>query len=113
MESSNLYYKMQTMNQALESLVRDGTVTQEEALLHSDKKEDLTLKLSGMVGGTQAGIEAGELLEQASNSSAHAPRDGQEDKGEGEDAIVPGSSVSGIQMEASKPTRKPPGKRSA
>ncbi|MCO5143241.1 MAG: type IV pilus twitching motility protein PilT [Oligoflexia bacterium] len=54
MEASNLYYKMQSMNQALEKLVRSGEITQEEAILHSDKKEDLVLKLSGMVGSSHA-----------------------------------------------------------
>lgn len=78
MESSNLYYKMQSMNQALEQLVRDGTITQEEALLNSDKKEDLALKLSGMVAGSQGGVDANELLGQASESTKNVMRDGGE-----------------------------------
>ncbi|NUM87997.1 MAG: PilT/PilU family type 4a pilus ATPase [Bdellovibrionales bacterium] len=61
MESSNLYYKMQSMNQALEQLVRSGAVTQEEAVHHSDRKEDLLLKLSGMVGGG-SGSDAAALM---------------------------------------------------
>ncbi|MGZ3693504.1 MAG: type IV pilus twitching motility protein PilT [Bdellovibrionota bacterium] len=116
MESSNIYYKMQSMNQALEKLVRDGLVTQEEAILHSDKKEDLALKLSGMVGGTQAGVEANELLQQASSSSHNAPRDGgSEEEKSSDDTLVPGAAlVSGIQLEgfASEQARKK-GKKSA
>lgn len=50
MEDSSLYYKMQTMNQALEKLVRDGVITLEEALNNSDRKEDLQLKLAGLSG---------------------------------------------------------------
>ncbi len=69
MEDSNLYYKMQTMNQALERLVREGVVTKEEAILNSDKKEDLELKLSGMVAGSQGGVEAAELMKQASDGT--------------------------------------------
>jgi twitching motility protein PilT len=76
MESSNLYYKMQSMNQALERLVREGLITHEEAILNSDKKEDLELKLSGMVAGSQGGVEASELLQQASESGEAAVRDG-------------------------------------
>lgn len=69
MESSNLYYKMQSMNQALEKLVRDGVITQEEGLLNSDKKEDLILKLSGMTTQGQGGVDAGELIEQAKEAT--------------------------------------------
>ncbi len=69
MESSNLYYKMQSMNQALERLIRDGVISQEEGLLHSDKKEDLTLKLSGMLAQSQGGVDANEIIEQASEST--------------------------------------------
>lgn len=105
-ESSNIYYKMQSMNQALEKLVRDGVITLEEALLHSDKKEDLELKLSGMVGGNQAGVDASELIQQASTTSASAIRDGGEapekTPGHGiknlEPEITP---ASGILLEAS------------
>jgi len=50
MESSNTYYHMQSMNQALEKLVRSGVITLNEALDNSDRKEDLHLKLSGMEG---------------------------------------------------------------
>ena len=53
MESSNAYYKMQSMNQALEKLVRANIITIEEAISHSDKSEDLRLKLSGMISGGQ------------------------------------------------------------
>lgn len=73
MESSNLYYKMQSMNQALEELVRSGVITKEEAMLNSDKKEDLDLKLSGMIGGGHKGIEANELLEQVADTTLQVP----------------------------------------
>ncbi|MGE3260765.1 MAG: type IV pilus twitching motility protein PilT [Bacteriovoracia bacterium] len=111
MESSNLYYKMQSMNQALEQLVRDGLITQEEAILNSDKKEDLVLKLSGMVGGTQAGVEANELLQQASNTSQFAVRDGGSDDEQSERTLIPGAPQSGIQLEGVSTKGK--GKKSA
>jgi twitching motility protein PilT len=76
MESSNLYYKMQSMNQDLERLVRENVITREEALIHSDKKEDLELKLSGMVAGSQNGVDANELLKQASEATRVGVRDG-------------------------------------
>lgn len=69
MESSNLYYKMQSMNQALEKLIRDGVITQEEGLANSDKKEDLTLKLSGMVQQSQGGVDASALMDQVKEST--------------------------------------------
>lgn len=69
MESSNLYYKMQSMNQALEKLVRDGVVSMEEALANSDKKEDLTLKLSGMTTQSQGTVDAAELMNQAKEAT--------------------------------------------
>ncbi len=47
--NSNLYYKMQTMNQALEKLVKDGKITAEQALKSSTSNNDLKLSLSGMV----------------------------------------------------------------
>jgi hypothetical protein len=68
MESSNLYYKMQSMNQSLEKLIRDGVISMEEGLLSSDKKEDLTLKLSGMTTQSQH-ADAGDLLEQSREST--------------------------------------------
>ena len=76
LESSNLYYKMQSMNQALEKLIRDGVITQEEGLANSDKKEDLTLKLSGMVAQSQGGVDAGELIEQARESTKFTQKPG-------------------------------------
>jgi Tfp pilus assembly ATPase PilU len=73
MESSNLYYKMQSMNQALEKLIRDGVITQEEGLLNSDKKEDLTLKLSGMTTQSQ-GADAADLLNQQKEATQFTQR---------------------------------------
>lgn len=93
MESSNLYYKMQSMNQALERLVRDGVITQEEAIANSDKKEDLMLKLSGVIGGSQKGVEADELLQQASESTNVAI-------GDGEKPALPGSNGLPREIEA-------------
>jgi twitching motility protein PilT len=46
--SSNNYYHMQTMNQALEALIKDGTITLEEALKSSNNPDDLKLRLSGV-----------------------------------------------------------------
>jgi twitching motility protein PilT len=76
LENSNLYYKMQSMNQALEKLIRDGVITQEEGLANSDKKEDLTLKLSGMVAQSQGGVDASELIEQARESTKFTQKPG-------------------------------------
>ena len=110
MESSNLYYKMQSMNQDLERLVREGAISREEALLNSDKKEDLELKLSGMVAGSQHGVDAGELLKQASEVTKIGIRDGgirQDDF----DLVQDDPAASGIQLEGhdtKKPT-PPPG----
>lgn len=46
--NSNNYYKMQSMNQALERLVLAGTITADEALRSSGNPEDLKLRLSGI-----------------------------------------------------------------
>ncbi len=46
--TSNSYYKMQSLNQALEKLVLAGQVTQEEALRASTNPADLKLRLSGV-----------------------------------------------------------------
>lgn len=104
MESSNLYYKMQSMNQALEKLVRDGVITQEEALLNSDKKEDLLLKLSGVVGGSQGGVEASELLEQASETRNVPITDGDR-SGPREIERESHAVTSGIQVEGQQVSR--------
>jgi twitching motility protein PilT len=46
--SSNNYYKMQTMNQALERLVKASQVSAEEALKASSNPDELRLRMSGM-----------------------------------------------------------------
>jgi twitching motility protein PilT len=46
--TSNNYYKMQTMNQALERLVKAKTVSLDVALQSSNNPDDLRLKLSGI-----------------------------------------------------------------
>jgi twitching motility protein PilT len=95
MESSNIYYHMQSMNQALERLVREGAITREEALLHSDKKEDLELKFSGMVSSSQGEIDAGALLSHGADSApAKDQRTGAVDL-----ETPPTAPSSGIQME--------------
>jgi twitching motility protein PilT len=111
MEGSNLYYKMQSMNQALEKLVREGSITEEEAILNSDKKEDLELKLSGMVAASQGGVNANELLEQASESTRVGISDGERPRppmkvGREMDA---GEDASGIQMEGEAAKHKASG----
>jgi twitching motility protein PilT len=112
MESSNDYYKMQSMNQALERLVRAGTITQEEALLHSDKKEDLNLKLSGMVAVSQGGVNAGELLDQQAESTKLLQKGPEREIRTGEFDISPPAppKFSGIQMETGQ-SRRPQGAR--
>ncbi len=119
MESSNQYYQMQSMNQALAALVRDGVVTIEEALLHSDKKEDLNLKLSGMVAASQGGVHAGELLEHASETTQIGIKDGIEELRTGgtRAAIEQGleeeaAGGSGIRMESQVPEDEPEKRKS-
>jgi twitching motility protein PilT len=46
--NSNDYYKMQTMNQSLEGLVRGGLISIDEALKCSSAPEDLRLLLAGI-----------------------------------------------------------------
>ena len=46
---SSSYYKMQSMNMALEHLIKTGVVTAEEALKCSVSQDDLKLRLSGML----------------------------------------------------------------
>ncbi len=46
--SSNDYYQMQSMNQALERLVKAGTITEEEALRSTANPSDLKLRLQGL-----------------------------------------------------------------
>ncbi len=46
--SSNAYYKMQTMNQALEKMVQSQLITLDEALKSSHNSDDLKLKLAGV-----------------------------------------------------------------
>lgn len=48
MAGSNGYYKMQTMNQALERMVSEETILLEEALRVSPNPDDLKLRLSGV-----------------------------------------------------------------
>lgn len=45
--NSATYYKMQTLNQALERLVNTGAITKEDAILHSNSPEDLKMRLAG------------------------------------------------------------------
>ncbi|MGZ3698426.1 MAG: type IV pilus twitching motility protein PilT [Bdellovibrionota bacterium] len=54
--SSNNYYKMQTMNQALEKLVSSHVVTAEEAIKASNNPDELKLRFSGMT--RDSGYEA-------------------------------------------------------
>lgn len=60
--NSNNYYKMQTMNQALEALVVSGAVTTEEALKSSNNPDDLKLRLSGVCreNGYEMATKSGE-----------------------------------------------------
>lgn len=51
---NDTYYKMQTFNQSLLQLVKQGLVTEEEALAASSTPEDLKLALRGVVRRTSA-----------------------------------------------------------
>lgn len=48
MASSGNFYKMQTFNQHLEKLVEQGVITKEEALLNSNKPDELKMRLAGL-----------------------------------------------------------------
>ncbi len=48
-ENSSHYYKMQSMNLALEKLVSQGIITSEEALKSSNNSADLRLRLTGVM----------------------------------------------------------------
>ena len=52
--ASKSYYQMQTFNQALTRLVREGLITAETALEFSDAPGDLRLMLRGVGSGTEA-----------------------------------------------------------
>lgn len=95
MESSNVYYKMQSMNQALERLVREGKIGHEEAISNSDKREDLILKLSGLVGGGQSPVDASHTMHQTGRIDVSQGLGLRDDISVAE----PGGSSSGIQVE--------------
>jgi twitching motility protein PilT len=79
--NSNNYYKMQTLNQALENLVRTGVITAEEAMKVSLNGGDLKLSLSGMVreeGYQVAGIK-----------NPHSNSDGNTDTATAENGVEP------------------------
>lgn len=46
--SSEIYYRMQTMNQDLESLIRSGIISPDEGFATSNNPDDLRLRLSGI-----------------------------------------------------------------
>lgn len=71
-EASGAYYKMQSMNQSIAGLVRRGIILKEEAINYSDKPEDLRLKMSGLLGGGQRGVDAERLIKQTEMSEAGA-----------------------------------------
>lgn len=52
MSSSSNYYKMQTINQDLARLVREGLITEEEAIKATTNPDDLRLNLSGVARET-------------------------------------------------------------
>ncbi len=63
MAESDTYHGMQSFNQALLALVRDGTVSEEDALARSNAAEDLKLALRGVskVRGGEVGGGAGRV----------------------------------------------------
>ena len=56
---SSTYYEMQSMNMAIEALIKSGTVTREEGLRGSNNPDDLILRLSGV--GREEGYNAVDL----------------------------------------------------
>lgn len=59
MANSATYYKMQTMNMALEGLVAEGLITLDEAMRNSTNPDDLALRFSGITRGESNGHEEG------------------------------------------------------
>jgi twitching motility protein PilT len=101
MESSNTYYKMQSMNQALVHLVKSGVVAKEEACLNSDKREDLILKLSGMMGASDPSAAHAEM-------EADAPTDPLIRRLKEAKTKDESTSTSGIQVEGQVKVKRPP-----
>lgn len=60
MAQSGDYYKMQTMNQALEKLIQAKQITLDEAVKCSNNPSDLKLKVSGLSGGGSLAMEGDE-----------------------------------------------------
>jgi twitching motility protein PilT len=60
--NSSNYYKMQTMNQALERLVHAGTVTADEAAKVSSNPDDLRLRLQGFTREEGYGADANGII---------------------------------------------------
>ena len=52
---NDTYYKMQSFNQALLALVRQGVITEQEALATSSTPDDLKLGFRGIVRRASAG----------------------------------------------------------
>lgn len=51
-ESSVTYYRMQTLNQSLVALVKNGVITEQEAMKYSNKPEEFKLNLKGIFSGS-------------------------------------------------------------
>lgn len=51
-ESSVTYYRMQTLNQSLVALVKNGVIAEQEAMKYSNKPEEFKLNLKGIFSGS-------------------------------------------------------------
>jgi twitching motility protein PilT len=71
--TSKSYYQMQTFNQALTDLVREGLITAEVALQFSDAAGDLRLMLRGIGSGAEAAAATKEEAE-AEGAGRRPPR---------------------------------------
>lgn len=60
-ENSSNYYKMQTLNKSLETLIRSGMISAEEGLKTSNSPEQLKLRLSGIA--REAGYDSSDVIE--------------------------------------------------
>ena len=84
--------------------------SQDEAVLSSDKKEDLILKLSGMTTQSQGSVDASELLSQAESFQQLSQGGAVPDAAEGDTNFSPNQSISdsyGVPSERKGPISAP------
>ena len=73
---NDTYYGMQTFNQALLDLVRQGLITEEEALSQSSAPDDLKLGFRGIMRGSSSGELDMDFSVDAGSASKSSQRGG-------------------------------------